>query len=192
MGAVENQPYEGQRHRVSVEDYHRMARSGILRAADRVELIEGEVIDMAPIGSRHAAAVKRLIASLQGRLGAAAILAVQDPLRLGERSEPQPDLMLLKPRADFYRDAHPGADDVLLLIEVADSSAGYDQGIKLPLYARHGVGEVWIIDLDNNRVQFHRRPRGATYAESSATETPGPTPVRALPGLMIDLQGILA
>ena len=192
VGVLEEQTFLPKRHRVTVDDYYRMAAAGILTADDRVELIEGEVIDMAPIGSRHGSVVKRLIAALSAVVQHRAVIAVQDPLRLSERSEPQPDLMLLEPRDDFYRDAHPAAADVLLLIEVADSSAGYDHRIKLPLYARHGVGEVWIVDLDHGLVRFCRDPRGDTYADVTTTRTPGPTAVRALPGLMVDLRGVLS
>ena len=192
MGVVEEQEFVVKRHRVTVDDYYRMAAAGILTEDDRVELIEGEVIDMAPIGSRHGSAVKRLNAVLSAAVAHRAIVAVQDPLRLSDRSEPQPDLMLLEPREDFYRGAHPAAPDVLLLIEVADSSAGYDHQIKLPLYARHGVGEVWIVDLDHGLVRFCSDPRDDTYADVTTTRTPGPTAVRALPGLTVDLSGVLS
>jgi len=190
MGAIDDTPLLT-RHRLTVADYYRMGEAGVFAPNARVELIEGEVIDMAPIGTRHGSAVKRLNAMLAAAVGSRAVVSVQDPLRLGDLSEPEPDLMLLKPRADFYADAHPTAADVLLLIEVADTSARYDREIKLPLYARHGVPEVWIIDLEARLLCFHRAPAGDAYTEASTTASPGRTPIAALPGVEIDLAQIL-
>jgi Uma2 family endonuclease len=130
------------RHRLNVDDYYRMAAAGVLARDARVELIEGEIIDMAPIGSRHSGTVSLLARRLAAAIGESAIVATQSPLRLSQLSESQPDLLLLKPRADFYRQSHPEPADVLLLIEVCESSLRYDQQVKLPLYARHGVAEV--------------------------------------------------
>lgn len=123
--------------------------------------------------------------------GGRALVACQTPLRLGDRSEPEPDLMLLGSRTDRYGAEHPGAADVLLLIEVADSSPDDDQRIRLPLYARHGVAEVWIVDLLNGWIRFYRQPGDASYADITATETPGGTTVAALPGFEVDLSGVL-
>lgn len=186
MGAVGEAPLLT-RHRLTVADYHRMGEEGIFAPDARVELIEGEVIDMAPIGSRHASAVARLARAAMTAAGTAAIVYPQNQLRLSEISEPEPDLMLLKPRADFYADAHPTAADVLLLIEVADTSARYDREIKLPLYARHGVCEVWIVDLEARLLRLHRAPVGGAYTEGRTTGQPCPTPIAALPGVAIDL-----
>jgi Uma2 family endonuclease len=139
-------------HRFTVDDYHAMARAGVLRDDDRVELIEGEIVDMTPIGSRHAAVVDLLTRWLVMGCGTRAIVRVQGPVRLGAHSEPQPDLLVLEPRDDFYQRKPPTGDDVLLLIEVADSSLQYDQAVKLPLYARAGVREVWLVDLVRDEV----------------------------------------
>ncbi len=190
MGAIDNTPLLT-RHRLSVADYYRMGEAGVFAPDARVELIEGEVIDMAPIGSKHGSVVKRLVALMTSTLGSRVIVAVQDPLHLGDLSEPEPDLMLLKPRDDFYAEAHPGAAEVLLLIEVADTSARYDREIKLPLYARHAVPEVWIVDLEARLVRFYSAPAGDAYGQSSTTATPGRTPIAALPGSEIDLSQIL-
>lgn len=179
------------RHRLSVDEYHRMAEAGVLAPDARVELIDGEVVDMATIGTRHASAVKRLIQLLSAAAGGQAIVAAQDPLRLGDRSEVQPDLMLLRPREDFYASAHPQAADVLLLIEVSDSTARVDREVKVPLYARHGVIEVWIVDLDERAMRFYRRPAGGAYADTSATPTPGAVEPLALPGVRIDLARLI-
>jgi Uma2 family endonuclease len=191
MGIADS-PSVLQRHRLTVDEYYRMAEAGVLAPGARVELIEGEVVDMAPIGTWHASTVKKLIALLSAATQGHAIVAVQDPLRLSDASEPQPDLMLLRPRTDFYAQAHPGPADVLLLIEVSDSTAAYDRGIKLDLYAKHGVAEVWIVDLDNNVVRFFRHGDGTAYTDITATETPRATPVAALPGISIDLANLLA
>jgi Uma2 family endonuclease len=190
MGIADS-PAVLQRHRLTVEQYHRMGEAGVFAPGARVELIDGELVDMAPIGTRHASVVKRLNAALSAATQGKAIVAVQDPLRLSDDSEPEPDLMLLRPRADFYASAHPGPSDVLLLIEVADSSLEYDRSIKLPLYAHHGVAEVWLVDLDNNVVRFFRGNDGSGYTDITATETPRATPVAALPGITIDLAGVL-
>lgn len=193
MGVIEEFPAElgVQRHRLTVEQYHRMADAGVLARDARVELIEGVIVDMAPIGSRHAAAVKKLNALLTSAVGARAIVSVQDPIRLGDRSEPQPDLALLRPREDFYADAPPTAADTLLVIEVSQATAAYDRQVKLPLYAQHGVPEVWIVDLDYSLVRFHRTPQADRYVDITAAETPGPTPVLMLPGVTVDLSGLL-
>lgn len=190
MGALESAPLMT-RHRVTVADYHRMDEAGFFAPDIRVELIEGEVIDMPAIGTRHASTVNRLTRLLTTAFGDTAIVAVQNPVRLGDYSEPQPDLLLLRPRTDFYASAHPTPADVLLLIEVADSSARYDREIKVPLYARHGVVEVWIVDLDARQVRFFRSPQGDTYADVTVTEAPGPTPLVAWAEVHIDLSAIL-
>ena len=191
MGLIES-PELLNRHRLTVDEYHRMAETGVLAPDARVELIEGEIIDMAPIGTRHGSAVLRLTHLLNRACGDQAILSVQGALRLSPRSEPEPDLMLLRPRADYYAAAHPGPADVLLLIEVSDSTARYDREIKLPLYARHGVAEVWIVDLEAGVLRCHSRPQGGAYADTAETGTPGSLTPLALPGVAIDMGGVLA
>jgi Uma2 family endonuclease len=189
MGLLEE--FAGLKHRISANAYHRMGEAGVLAPEARVELIEGEIIDMAPIGSRHASVVNRLNRIIVPAVGDRAIVQVQGPVRLDDFSEPEPDVALLKPRADYYRDALPGAADVLLIIEVADSTQRYDRRVKVPLYARHGVPEVWVIDLENSLAHFHRRPGDGAYTDVSATAHPAATPIAALPGVAIDLSGIL-
>lgn len=186
MGQIEP-PELLRRHAVSVADYYRMAEVGLLAPDARVELIEGEVIDMAPIGTRHASTVMRLTAMASAHLATKAIVSVQMPLRLSERSEPQPDLALLRPRDDFYAGAHPTAADVLLLIEVSDTTARYDREIKAALYARHGVPEVWIVDLDNRRLRLLRQPKDGDYTEVVETAAPGVVQPALLPGVSFDL-----
>ncbi|GAB6039341.1 Uma2 family endonuclease [Endothiovibrio diazotrophicus] len=151
------------RHRIDVETYHRMGEAGLLRPEQRTELIEGEVIDMAPIGSPHAGNVNFLLNRLLAAIGSRAIVAAQNPIVLGRHSEPQPDLCVLRPREDFYIDAHPTAADVLLAVEVSDTTLAYDRGVKLPLYARHGIPEYWLVDLTGGRLEAHHTPRDGEY-----------------------------
>lgn len=149
------------RHRMTVSDYHRMAETGILRETDNVELIEGEIIDMAPIGSRHAFVVTRLAGLFTLAAGEKYLVSTQNPIRMDDHSEPQPDLALLKP--GNYMDHLPGPADILLIVEVADSSIDYDRGVKLELYARHGIPEVWLLDLAGNQLSVHRQPVDGQY-----------------------------
>src|SRR5262245_57646223 len=131
----------------TVDEYHRMGAAGIFSEEERVELIEGEIITMSPIGTAHAACVNRLTALLIRKLGSRAIVSIQNPVRLNNRSEPQPDIVILKPRVDFYASATPTPKDVILAIEVSDTTVRYDRSIKVPLYARTKVPEVWIARL---------------------------------------------
>ncbi len=181
---------EVRRHRLSVDDFHHMGEAGVLRAGERVELIDGEIIDMAPIGSHHAGTVAFLAKRLERALGDSALVFVQNPLALAAASEPQPDLMLLKPRADFYRGAHPRPDNVLLVVEVADTTLTYDRDIKLPLYARHGIPEAWLVDLENRRLHVFTSPSEAGYLESRSLARPGSLATTALPGTLVDLRGL--
>ncbi len=190
MGALD-EPGLLQRHRVTVDEYYRMADAGVLAPDARVELIDGEVIDMAPMKSAHARTVNWINTILVEAVRGRALVSCQTPLRLGDRSEPGPDLMLVRSRTDHYAASHPIASDVLLLVEVSDTSLAYDQRIKVPLYARHGVAEVWIVDLENRLIRFYRQPAGEQYLDITSTETPGLTPVAALPGLLLDLRGLL-
>jgi Uma2 family endonuclease len=157
------------RHRLNVDDYHRMGEAGIFGDNKRIELIDGELIDMAPIGQSHAAIVNRLTRTLVLTSGDLAIVSTQNGIRLDRHSEPQPDLAILRYRADFYETGErPGPADVLLLIEVADSSLAFDRRVKLPLYARAGIAEVWIVDVQRRILDAHRKPVGDGYAETTA------------------------
>lgn len=167
-----------------------MGATGILQEDDRVELIEGEIVEMTPVGSRHAATVGRLTQLLGDRVKGRAIVWVQNPLSIpdgGTRvgSELQPDLVLLASRPDFYEDAHPTPADVLLLIEVGDTSLPFDRDVKLPLYAAGGVHELWLVSLPDRTVEVHREPVRRSYRWTRRT-FPGDTlePER-LPGLVI-------
>jgi Uma2 family endonuclease len=178
-------------HRFTVDEYDRMGQVGILTEDDRVELIDGEIVEMPPVGDRHAHCVRLAMlrfapSAVAGRI----TVAVQDPLRLSDHSEPVPDLLILRPRADAYP-THPTPSDVLLLIEVADSSLAYDQRVKLPLYAREGVPEVWLVELTRRLIAVHREPSSTGYAVTLAVR-PGEhiAPV-ALPDLSLAVADLL-
>ena len=157
---------ELQRRRFTVDEYYRMAETGILRHDDRVELLDGEIVEMTPIGSRHAACVDRLMELVQRCTEGRGILRVQGPIRLDVHSEPEPDLAVLKRRADYYASAHPGPGDVLLVVEVADASLRYDRDVKIGLYARAGIPETWLVDLQNERVDVFTEPSPQGYRAS--------------------------
>lgn len=179
------------RHRITVEEYYRMAEVGLLAPEARVELIEGEIIDMAPIGTGHDSVVMQLNRLFHRAAGDRCVVKIQGAIRLDAMSEPQPDVAILAPSPDFYRHAHPTPADVLLVIEVSDSTLRYDRDVKIPLYARHGIPEVWIVDLEHGELRTCRSPEGGRYREQGVTTEPGVTPVVALPGVEIDLSGIL-
>jgi Uma2 family endonuclease len=153
------------RRRFTVDDYHRMAKAGILHEDDRVELLDGEIIEMAPIGSRHAATVNRMTRRFNERAHGRYIVSVQNPVRLSHHSEPQPDLLLLRFRDDEYEAAHPGPDDVLLVIEVSDTTVASDRRTKLPMYAAAGIPEAWLVNLPRNSIEVHREPRNGRYQQ---------------------------
>ncbi len=180
------------RRRFTLDEYHRMGETGILGPDDRVELIEGEIIEMTPIGSRHAATVARIHHLFSTRLGDRAVVWVQNPLLLARhQSEPEPDVMLLAPRTDFYAAGLPEPAAVRLLVEVADSSLPYDRRTKFPLYARSGVDEAWLVDLEVGRLEIHHGPGGGTYHDvrvPRADETFAPA---AFPDLGLRLRDLL-
>ena len=179
------------RHRLSVNEFERMAQAGILAEDERVELIEGDLIDMTPIGSRHAGAVSRLTRAFSLAVGADVIVSVQNPIRLDRYSQPQPDLALLRPRADFYAEAHPQPADVLLIVEVAEASLAYDRDVKIPLYARHGIPEVWLLDVAGRCLTAHRAPGPDGYGEQRHIVEAQPLAAALLPAAVIDLAGLV-
>jgi len=157
---------ELQRRLFTVEEYYRLADAGILGEDDRVELIDGEIVEMSPIGTRHSACVDRLNVLLQEAFKGRGIVRVQSPIRLHRYSEPQPDLSILKPRTDFYDQSHPTPSDILLVVEVADASLQYDRNIKVELYARAAIGEVWLVDLVSESVEVFTSPGPQGYLMS--------------------------
>ncbi len=171
------------RRLITVTEYYKMAESGILTPEDRVELIEGQIVKMAPIGSGHAGQVNRLTRVLVTSLGSRAVISVQNPVRLTTFLEPEPDVAVLKPRPDDYSASHPTAADVLLLVEVADTSLYYDRAVKAALYARHGVIELWIVDLQARLISVYRKPDGRTYTSQLQVAGSSGLTIDALPGV---------
>jgi Uma2 family endonuclease len=176
------------RHRLTVSDYYRMAEVGILDAEARVELIDGDIIDMAPPGSPHAATVHYLNEVLVRAVGGRANVLVQNPVRLSDFSEPQPDVALLRRRDDFYRERHPQPDDVLLIVEVAATSLRFDRDTKLPLYARHGIPEMWLVDLGSRRLSRYRAPQHGAFTLVDTPDLGALLEVSALSEVSVDLQ----
>lgn len=180
------------RRRFTIDEYHRMGEAGILGCDERLELIAGHIVVREPIGSRHAGTVDRLNRLWTTRVGDRAIVRVQSPLVLPtEASEVQPDITLLAPRADFYVATHPTSADVLLLIEVADTSLLLDRRVKMPLYARGGVREAWLCDLTTNRVDVHRDLTAGRYATVHALTGTRPLAVLALPDVVVTVAELL-
>ena len=153
------------RRRFTVHEYHRMAEAGILHEDDRVELIDGEIVEMSPIDGRHVNCVGRFTRVLSLFVGERYLVNVQSPVRLDERREPQPDIALVEDRE--YGRSLPGPEDVVLLVEISETSLAYDRDTKLPLYARAGVGEVWIVDLAKGIVERYTKPSEADYRQIS-------------------------
>jgi Uma2 family endonuclease len=175
----------------TVADYHRLADLGILHEDDRVELLNGQVAVMSPIGPRHAGcvdALNRLLSRVVSELG---IVRVQSPVVLGFRAEPEPDVSVLRPRADCYRLSHPSPEDVLLLIEVADTSLEYDRDVKLPLYAAARIPEVWIVDLEAERITLCRAPSQDGYGDVTNASRGETISAQLLPGVTLTVDDIL-
>lgn len=179
------------KHRLTIDAYYRMGQAGVFAPDARVELIEGEVVNMPPIGSAHAGTVNTLNWLLTSALGERTVVAVQNPVRLGDDSELEPDVAVLRPRPDRYRDSHPSPADVLLIVEIADTSLQFDRSTKIPLYARHGIPEAWLVDLVNRLVSIYREPKDGIYRNVQTTGTPGTVELSQLPGVTIDLSGLL-
>jgi Uma2 family endonuclease len=148
--------------RFTVAEYDQMIEAGILTEDERIELIEGMIAEMSPIGVRHARCIRRLIALLSSHIGQSAILDIQNPIHVSDYSEPQPDAVLLKPNAEYYT-GHPTPADVLLLIEVADTSLEYDRAVKTPLYALAMIPEVWVVSLADETVNVYTEPADGVY-----------------------------
>jgi Uma2 family endonuclease len=179
------------RRRFTVGEYYRMAETGILGPDERVELIEGEIVTMVAMGSRHAATVTRLTRLFISELGARAHVRAQLPVRLNDLSEPEPDLALVRPRPDDYASAHPGPADVLLIVEVADTTLAFDQKTKLRLYASSGIPEYWIVDLTADRIEVYREPGASGYRDVRRFQRDDTLHAAAFPDVEIAASAIL-
>ncbi len=175
------------RFKLTVEQYHRMGELGILHEDDRVELIDGELIRMAPIGSLHGGLVSRLTRLLVQRAGGRAVVSPQNSVILSDVTEPQPDLAVLRWRADDYMARTPTSADTLLVVEVADSTLRYDRDFKLRFYARSAVPEVWIVDARGRRILRYLEPDADGYRVAQALECGAAAQCAALPELRVSV-----
>lgn len=168
-----------------------MAEIGLLPADARIELIDGEILEMPPIGKDHESVVDQLTHLFVHAVGDLAIVRVQGSVRLGSMSMPQPDITILKPRRDFYRSRRAAESDVLLIVEVSESTFRFDRSVKVPLYARHGIPEVWIVDLQHDQLHFFRSLHAGEYRDKASTSAPGITRLAALAQVSVDLARLL-
>lgn len=174
--------------KLGVKEYHLMGEVGILHEDDRVELIEGEIIRMSPIGYLHSGLGNLLVEMLGYPTRGRAVASIQNPIHLGSRSEPQPDFALLRYRPDRYRNRLPTAEDVLLVVEIADSSLRYDREVKTPLYARHGIPEYWLMNLVERQLEIHLDPDpDASRYRKMLTLTTGTIAPNSFPDVLVDL-----
>ena len=182
----------GARRRFTREEYSQMAEAGILKPTDRVELIRGEIVEMSPIGRRHQAFVDNLTQLLIMRVAGRAIVSVQNPLVLAEDTEPEPDLKILRRRSVPYKELETHADDVLLVIEVAESSLSYDRSTKQRLYAEAGISEYWVVDCAAESVEVHRTLQAGSYRDVSRLTGVAPVNPLAFPDIRVTLAEIFA
>ena len=179
------------RYRFTRDDYHRMGEAGVFRTGVRVELIDGEIVEMNPIGRRHIGAVDRLVDIFVPLVRGQAISRIQSPIALGDYGEPEPDLVLLRRRADFYTESDEQPEDILLVVEVAETSERYDRRTKAPLYARFGIIELWIVDLVHSRIRRYLDPTPDGYASTQIYHRGESLSPLAFPNLMIPVADIL-
>ena len=180
----------GKRRRFTVDEYYALAEAGILAPDERLELLDGAIITMAAIGNRHAFCFRWLTKALIIALGDRAVLDTQNPLRLDPHNQPQPDLIILRWQDDGYQ-ALPGPADVLLVIEVADTSAGFDRRYKVPLYARHNIPEIWLFDLNRRQVEIYDEPSPAGYSRTRIVGMDGSLTPSAFPDITIAVAEVL-
>ena len=178
------------KRKLTADEYQRMGQTGIIGSEERVELLDGEIYTMAPIGDDHIGSVNSLNYFLPQRLAGQVIVSVQNPIRLSDYSEPEPDIALLRFRPDFYGTAKARPDDVLLLIEVAHSSLDFDRLSKLPRYAEAGIPEVWIVNLVEHVVEVYREPRGDRYTAARVYQRGESLSPSALPDVLLQVEEI--
>lgn len=179
------------RRKFTVKQYHQMVEAGILKENDRVELIRGEIVEMTPINRRHSAHVKRLNQLFILRLAGFVTVGVQDPVELDDTSEPQPDISLLRIKADFYESGHPQPQDILLLVEVADTTVESDREIKIPLYAENAIIEVWLVDINEQCIEVYREPSPNGYQNIQIFVRGQNLSILAFPEIIISVDEVL-
>lgn len=179
------------RHQFTAEEYNWLAEVGILDSELRVELIEGEIIAMGPRGTRHRVVVDRLIQLLSRPVAGRAVVCTPGSFRLSPITEPQPDLVLLRPDQDGHKTELTAGSDTLVVVEISDTTFRYDRDVKIPLYARHGIPEVWIVDIEHGRLHFFRSLEDGDYSDVTFTCEPGVVSIAALAGVSVDLSGVL-
>jgi Uma2 family endonuclease len=178
-------------YRFSVEEFNKLGEAGIFDEDDRVELLDGEIIVLSPVGTQHAGIVMRLISVFHDKLGKRVLINPQNPTVMDEFSEPLPDIMLLKPRKDFYSSAHPRPGDIFLLIEVSDTTLAYDRGRKLRKYAESRLAEVWIVNVKQQTIEQFRAPGGATYSSSAAFRRGQTIKIAAFPDVQFSVEELI-
>ncbi len=178
-------------HRFTVQQYHLMHEAGVFAEGDRYELINGEIREMSPIGIKHAVCVARLTKNFERKLGDQTIIWTQNPIRLSSNSEPQPDLAILKWRDDFYAGALPTPEDILLVIEVADSTIAYDRDVKMPLYAANGIPEMWLFDVNQQIIEGYSQPSASSYKRSQRYEQGDTLSLLAFPDMIFNWEALL-
>jgi Uma2 family endonuclease len=179
------------RHAFTVTEWHRMGEAGLFGEDARLELLDGEVIEMSPIGSRHASCVARLNVLLVSAVRDRAVISPQNPVTLDERSEPQPDMAVLRPRSDGYSQSHPRPGDILLLIEVSDSTLAFDRDRKAALYARAGIAETWVVDLEGDEILVLRSPQADRYTSVRTVRRGDDIAIESLEGVALPVKDIL-
>jgi len=182
---------EATRRRFTVDDYYRMGETGILSENDRTELIEGEIIEMSPIGNPHMNAVNRTNMIFARGIGDKVVVSVQNPAFMDQYNLPQPDVVLIRPRESFYGEGLPNSEDVVLLVEVADASLRFDRKVKIPIYARSGVQEVWIVDLQNQIIHVYREPKGNIYVTIETKERSEIISPQAFPDFRVNVSELI-
>jgi Uma2 family endonuclease len=181
-----------QKHRFSVSEWHKMGTINIFPPDARMELIEGEIIDMAAISPSHAGCVRHFIELFSTQKGKTALINVQNPIVLGDISEPMPDLTLLRPAAHFYKKRHPTAEDVFLLVEVSDTTVQHDREEKIPIYAKDGIVECWLVDLNEFQVEVYLNPTANGYTNKRIFDSEQTLIPSQLPHIKIPVSEILS
>jgi Uma2 family endonuclease len=178
-------------HKFTVQQYHLMHEAGVFTVGDRYELINGEIREMSPIGIKHAVCVAKTARLFQIKLGDRAFVWTQNPIILRNYSEPQPDLAILKWRDDFYASALPTPEDILLIIEVADSTIAYDRDVKMPLYAVNGIPEMWLFDINQQIIEGYTKPSSSGYKRMQRYEQGDTLAMNAFPEFNFNWEDLL-